>query len=433
MFKQAAAAVVGSVFLLNVATAASTDGADEIAQLKAMLASMQTRIEQLEAQQQQQAQQVTEQQEAIDSATDALAQTKTGIGDWVSRFQWKGDLRYRNESFDVQYNSSNRVRDRIRARAGFVAKVNDTLSAELRLASGGDDPRSSNQTLTDTNSRKAFGLDLAYLRWQPRPDTSLSLGKIKQPWSTPSQSMFFDGDVNPEGIGLAWASKTSGVFANAFYLDLAERSSRADSNLIGGQLGWTGSVGDGSKLTLVAGYFDHGAVEGYNALFGGGANGNTTVTNSPICRAGIATCVANDFNIVDVSAEWSTSLSGRPFSLYADLAQNTAADDLNNAYGLGFSYGRAKDPGTWEIGYLYQQVEKDALYGQWVDSDFADGNTDGRGSVLKFAYAFAKNFKFNATLFLNETNVDVPTSVSGVGPVTGRDYKRLQLDLVTSF
>jgi hypothetical protein len=34
---------------------------------------------------------------------------------------------------------------------------------------------------------------------------------------------------------------------------------------------------------------------------------------------------------------------------------------------------------------------------------------------------------------MTETNMDVPTTIAGVGPVTGRDYERLQLDLNVSF
>jgi hypothetical protein len=73
---------------------------------------------------------------------------------WVSRFTWKGDLRFRNENIHQQY-APDRNRFRIRARAGFEAKVNDTVRTEFALATTeGGDPRASNQTLTGENSRK---------------------------------------------------------------------------------------------------------------------------------------------------------------------------------------------------------------------------------------------------------------------------------------
>ena len=74
-------------------------------------------------------------------------------------------------------------------------------------------------------------------------------------------------------------------------------------------------------------------------------------------------------------------------------------------------------------------VEKDALFGQYIDSDLGAGNTDAKGHAFKFAYAFAKNWTLNTTYILNKTNLDVPTTVAGVGSVFDRDYKRLQVDL----
>jgi hypothetical protein len=91
---------------------------------------------------------------------------------------------------------------------------------------------------------------------------------------------------------------------------------------------------------------------------------------------------------------------------------------------------------------LYQQIEKDALFGQLLDSDFGDGNTDSSGVVLRGAYSVARNWTINATLFLNDLSNDVPQTVTVfneatptpldtrvITDVTDREYKRLQLDL----
>jgi hypothetical protein len=91
---------------------------------------------------------------------------------------------------------------------------------------------------------------------------------------------------------------------------------------------------------------------------------------------------------------------------------------------------------------MYQEVEKDALFGQLLDSDFGDGNTDTSGVVLRGAYTVARNWTVNASLFLNDLANDVPQSVTVFNESTpapydttvltginDRDYKRLQLDL----
>ncbi len=123
-------------------------------------------------------------------------------------------------------------------------------------------------------------------------------------------------------------------------------------------------------------------------------------------------------------------MAGKPLVVYLDYVKNDKAiNDHDTAYSTGLLWGKASDPRTWEIGYFYQQVEKDALYGQYIDSDWGGGLTDAKGHVFKFAYAFAKNWTFNTTYIVNKTNIDVPVTVAGVGSVFDRDYKRLQLDL----
>jgi hypothetical protein len=121
-----------------------------------------------------------------------------------------------------------------------------------------------------------------------------------------------------------------------------------------------------------------------------------------------------------------------------------AQEKLDTAYAVGAQFGAASAAkGTWEVGVLYQQVEKDSLFGQLLDSDFGDGNTDTKGFVFKGAYTLARNWTLNATLFLNELANDVPQNgivvfndatpapldTTTINGVFDRDYKRLQIDL----
>jgi len=74
-------------------------------------------------------------------------------------------------------------------------------------------------------------------------------------------------------------------------------------------------------------------------------------------------------------------------------------------------------------------VEKDALFAQLIDSDFANGNSDHDGFVLRAAYAPVRNWVLNATFFMNSRNADVPNS----GGQRKVDYERLQLDFNVRF
>lgn len=398
--------------------AASPATADEVSELKAAVQALQKRLDTLEAQ-------AKSNEETNDRQTDQIAQAKTSVPAWVPNFALKGDLRYRNENIDAEY-AVGRNRDRIRVRAGFVAKVNDTITSELQLASAeGGDPRSSNQTLTGENTRKSIYIDLAYAEWKPHADWKLTAGKMKYPWARPGQSILFDGDINPEGLAVNF--NHGPFFASSFFTNLEERSATGESTLFGGQVGWKQAIGTAS-LTLGASLFDFNSVQHRNTFFGGSSNGNTTTTVG--CFPGQSPCLLNDYNLVEGFAEYSVPVAGRPLSLYADYIRNDAAvNSMDTAYSAGIQYGRASNPRTWEIGYFYQKVEKDSLNAQFVDSDFAGGNSDGKGGTFKAAYAFARNWTLNLTYFMNKTNIDVPVNVAGVGSVLDRDYKRLQVDM----
>lgn len=262
--------VLASVLALAVAVPV-TASADEVSELKAAVAALQHRLDQLEAR-------ANTVDDTNDRQTDQIAVAKANMGTWVQNFTWKGDLRYRNENIEQQY-TPDRNRDRIRVRAGFVARVNDTVKTEIGLATSeasiladGADSRSSNQTLTNGNSRKGVYIDLAYAEWQPHADWRFTVGKMKYPWVRAGQSVFFDGDVNPEGAAINFAH--GDFFASTFYNILEERSTAGESTMTGQQVGWKPLLGPG-RLTLGAGYFDMHSVQNRTPAYSA-ANGNTT-------------------------------------------------------------------------------------------------------------------------------------------------------------
>ena len=105
-----------------VATAADVTEA-ELEQLKAQVASMDARM----------------------NAMDAPS--------LEDRFKVKGDFRYRYETIDVD-GKDNRSRHRIRARLSGVVQLPTNVEIGMGLATGGDDPVSSNQTLGKGGSSK---------------------------------------------------------------------------------------------------------------------------------------------------------------------------------------------------------------------------------------------------------------------------------------
>jgi regulator of replication initiation timing len=352
--------------------------------------------------------------------------------EWASRISWKADFRYRHEFVDPEEAVTDQTRQRIRARVAMSAKINDTLTGTIGLATNGGtgDPRSTNQTVGESWTRKGVAIDLAYVDWKPVDSFTMSFGKMPQPWYKVS-GYFFDNDINPEGMAVRFG--TGPFFANAFGMWLGERSAASDATLLGGQLGLTGQLG-GAKLTGAIGYFDVGAVEaqvtatntvlgctGNPAFFGGSTNGNTTVTNAAGCSV-----LANDFNMIEALAQAEFNIASQPLQIWAQYIQNNEADDLDTGWLAGFNWGKASNPMSWEFGYAYGVIEKDSTFGQFVDSDYGGGVTDVDGSIFKIGFAPAKNWVLNGTYFMNNRFIDAPGAIE-------RSYDRYQIDLNWKF
>jgi Putative porin len=371
----------------------------------------------------------TRKQLAEEGPKVAEAERISKAAEWASRISWKADMRYRHEFVDPEEATSDQTRHRIRARLAMTAKINDTLTGTIGLATNGgsNDPRSTNQTLGEGWTRKGIALDLAYVDWKPVDSLTMTFGKMPQPWYK-ATGYFFDGDLTPEGIAVRYAGGP--FFANAFGTWLSERSTANDATLLGGQVGMTGEFG-GVKLTGALGYFDVGSVQGEvtttstlctaNPAFFGGPQGNTTVLDGAGCPT-----LLYDFNMIEAIAQAEFSLANQPVQVFAQYLQNQEADDLDTGWHAGFNVGKASNPNTWEFGYLYGVMEKDAQFGQFVDSDFGGGVTDADGSVFKVGYAPARNWVLNGAYFLNDRFIDAPGA-------TERSYDRYQIDLNYKF
>ena len=433
------AAMVAVSLSLVAGGAQAQVSTDELAALRAQLAALQERLAALEAAQQSQASELQEvtttnadQQESIDQGADNLARAlgESASSGWLARWQWRGDLRYRNENIDAE-GAVARNRDRIRGRFGALARVNDTVRVEWQLSTAENaDARSTNVTLSDANSRKSVYIDLAYGEWMPNEQWRLTAGKMKMPW-TRVGSYFYDGDINPEGFAANWQQGSTGWFASSFVTRLAERSAIVDSEMLGAQLGFRDTTASGDRYVMALSYLDHRAVEGHAIVQAGGVGGffgNTTKTIGCRSSSGGA-CLANDYDVLEWQGEWQTRVADRPLNLFANYALNTAAEGANpldTAYSVGFTYGRASSsiPSSWELGLLYQLIAKDAMFGQWVDSDFAGGSTDASGYAFRGAYQLNPNLRLGWAWMINELQVDTSA---------GKDYERIMIDLSWSF
>ncbi|MCD6460239.1 putative porin [bacterium] len=110
---------------------------------------------------------------------------------WTERIKIKGDFRYRHEIIRAAGRRHNlnqaqrdnrettRNRQRIRARVGIFARINEDIDFAFQIASGSQDPVSANQTLDNYFESKRVWIDLAYITWQPENFLGLNVGVLR--------------------------------------------------------------------------------------------------------------------------------------------------------------------------------------------------------------------------------------------------------------
>lgn len=411
--KKVLSVAVATILFGSVAVTASVPEA-EWEQFKAQFAAMSKRVSALEVENQK-LRDVSKQTVKVED----LAATNTELNtlkkqnsetSWAEKIKWKGDYRFRYETTDQQ-GMDDRERWRIRARPALVAKISDTTEVGFGLATGGDDPVSSNQTLGDGSTSKKINLDLAYATWRPIKNTYVTAGIFSNPYYRVQKSqLVFDGDYRGEGIAIGWANDM--FFANAGYNFIESDSSEGDYGVWLAQLGATFTPFDGASLTASAGYLDI-PTAGEAAIFDDGFFGNSFVVENGV------QVYEYDYKLTTASLKLALSVFDTPLAFYTHYVRNSDPDDLDTGYLAGLQLGSATKKGSWQVLYQYEKLEANATLGLVTDSDFAGGGTDGKGSRIGAKYAIDDKWYVGATYFDNSTGFDLGDNA---------DYKRLQVD-----
>jgi hypothetical protein len=412
------------VFLLSAPTVSQAASDEELAAMRAQLQALSDRLDRLEEENRSlsvsNAELLKAQKEtsivvtAVDEKTEATAaafEEQAATEEWTDRMRWKGDFRYRFESFDIEGQPDSN-RNRVRARAALIADITPTMEVGLGLASGGDDPVSSNQTLGGGGSSKELRMDLAYFDWSGLANTRILGGKFSNYiHRSGKNALLWDGDWRPEGTGINWDNDM--FFANALGTWIESDSNKDQSFAYLTQAGFRLPIGDRSKFTAGIGYhvFD---TQGSGSFFG---EDNDFFGNSfdPDTNTYLY-----DYEELELFADVTFDIFGLPAQIFGNYAQNQAVDEFDTAYAFGMKFGKAAKKGQWAFGYVYQELEADSVLGLLTDSDFGGGGTDSKGHILNGSYSIVKNFNANFTYFINEVGLK-----SG-DPI---DFKRLQLDL----
>jgi hypothetical protein len=147
-----------------------------------------------------------------ESRLKALEEKYEGLSDkmgFLDRFSFKGDFRLRHQSdyFDENNagttDASNRHRQRLRLRLGGKFHINKQVDVGFRVATGGSDPVSTNQTFQDFFSSKGLQLDRAFASFKNGP-IQLIGGKFGVPFM--KSEVIWDADLS---VPAKWAIPNS--------------------------------------------------------------------------------------------------------------------------------------------------------------------------------------------------------------------------------
>ena len=353
-----------------------------VLQLSGQVTDLQQRLNSLEYEKDEQATEI------------ASNQTHAEHSSWTEKLALKGDFRYRYDRYDDHRDDKSRSRDRIRARVHLEAALDERTLVGIGIASGDDDPLSTNQTLGSATSTKDLRLDLAWFRYELMNDLDWLGGKFKNPvHRVGGHFLVWDGDMRPEGMNLVYQTDKLHATAGYNHLESDNREGQQDDVSFGVfQADYSWYLGEQTSLLLGGGYYYIPTAGEMLVELGDSARNSVDEQGEYIYN----------YEEVEVFAELHSNLADMPVSLFVDYVNNLDPKEQDTAYALGLRLGKLSEKGSWKLAYTWQKTEADALLGLLTDSDFADGGTDSRGHVFSGGYALTDVMHLSLTYFDTE-------------------------------
>lgn len=358
----------------------------------------------------------------------------------LSAFGWSaaqaadvnGDFRYRHEFVGQEGASQTAInQQRIRARLGVKAKLDDEATTEFRLATT-TGRTSTNQTLgasANAFANYTFTLDRARFTWAPETWAQITAGRMASPFfAAGGNDLIFDGDLNFDG--LSWRGDFKGETLSPFFelgwfwIDKTTTAGRRDVNLMTAQLGTKAAVNEKLGLNADLHLFNYTNVVGHNGF------ASTTDTNgNSFNTSGSNRVYARDFRIiglgVDAPYQWTVGDGNKPLTPFVEVDTNLTAGDQRAAWIAGIKLGQMKERGDWQASYDYRRLAKDSTIGAFSDSDCFGGGADGFCHRISAGYQIRKWMYAAATYYLGQVNI-APGE-------TSLDRSKLHLDWAVTF
>jgi Putative porin len=425
---------------------------------------------------------------------DVLAQAKHerwgdpgALPEWLGRLNFAGDIRLRGQAdrfpngsppnasplilqdpafgaYNINNTTDARNRLRFRARFGVEASLGKTVTAGVRLATGGvgagSDPTSENQTLGNYNTRNTIGVDRAYITYYPFTWLYFNGGRIGNPFYSPTSLVWAD-DLSLEGLVLGFKPYFGRfqpyAIAGAFPIQDVEPTllTRTRSKwMYGYQTGLNVRLAPSTSLKFGAALYDYKHLEGTpnpNVV-----STDYSLTAAPFRQKGNSVFDINrelntqngtqnyligltsKFKELNVSGSLDVSLFGsKHIVVDADWVKNLGFDhdEIFARTGIDLQERTKGMQGritfgdttfirrnTWQGFVGYRHVERDAVVDGFTDSDFRLGGTDAKGFFVGGRYGFEKNTTIGARWFSGKQIDGLPLAIDV-----------LQIDMIAAF
>lgn len=369
----------------------------------------------------------------------------------LGRIEFSGDMRLRYENFwydedDFGDDRSNRNRLRYRLRLQAKTEINEWVDAVFRLASGENDPRSTNRTLGfgDDFDPDAIFIDQAYLvlrapeSWVGSAAVTATGGKVPNPfmWKAARWDAFWDPDINPEGVAVDLGfspAEDLKLFSKAGYFIVDENATNADPHVLGIQGGLVWTLAEQLELGARASWYSWGSLN--SGVIGRSANSGSISDG----LTGYVDARSDTLNAYELAAYLRFGgLEGWPLTVYGQIGQNVDAEDSvlfpgvegeDLGWILGAEVGDRKN--LVALGIAYARFEANFWPAQFTDSDLFDGFTNRQGWAFYGAREVLPNTELSVTLYVSDAIRD---TIPGFDTsIANANRLRLQTDLQVKF